>query len=594
MAELKGDKLKKGSYVVHIYLEVGRGLLSINDKNNVDPIVAIKVFGKTKCTKALKQITSGTLVTWDDHFYFDKEFSTATEIEKERLTIEVRDQRFLLRDSLIGVYEMDLVYIYYQENHAVMNKWVVLSNPESEEYSIVRGYLRISASVLHEGDKPVDLTVPSKITDKEELIIPPQIRLQTKQLILQFLKAEGLPKMDDNGTVDAYCVARFGGVEAKTSWITADAATMSVFWYEEVLLPVVVPSVSNKLTVTVFDYDRLSREDDMVGSFNFDWQRVVNKEYEEYFWVNIYGGPDNVNNDQAKLMNSITELASNWRGRVLMRIFLKDDPRAALRTQKIQDQSIKETVTSKYERSTKYEMRSKVLGAVALPFFEDVSIVIKWGDMPVETSRRSGANGCVDWFELLRRCAGDIPFGEKELPDVFIYLKKGKKNVCFARLPASDFIARQAEEKWVKLSPDKAINEVKNDWEGGYVKVQIYIGYFEKEQDQFWLKNPVKVEGIKMKLICNIFQCRSLPPSDASGLADPYVVISHQGKTVSTGREDKIQTLNPIWYEYYIMDIDFVSANDSPPIFIYVWDYDKIGGDDLMGVCTILVRVYLG
>ena len=42
------------------------------------------------------------------------------------------------------------------------------------------------------------------------------------------------------------------------------------------------------------------------------------------------------------------------------------------------------------------------------------------------------------------------------------------------------------------------------------------------------------------------------------------------------------------------MDIDFVSANDSPPIFIYVWDYDKIGGDDLMGVCTILVRVYLG
>ena len=113
-------------------------------------------------------------------------------------------------------------------------------------------------------------------------------------------------------------------------------------------------------------------------------------------------------------------------------------------------------------------------------------------------------------------------------------------------MPASDFIARQAEEKWVKLSPDKAINEVKNDWEGGYVKVQIYIGYFEKEQDQFWLKNPVKVEGIKMKLICNIFQCRSLPPSDASGLADPYVVISHQGKTVSTGREDKIQTLNPI------------------------------------------------
>ena len=62
MAELKGEKLKKGGYAIHIYLEAGRGLLPISEKKNVDPIVCIKVFGKTKCTKALKQITSGTLV----------------------------------------------------------------------------------------------------------------------------------------------------------------------------------------------------------------------------------------------------------------------------------------------------------------------------------------------------------------------------------------------------------------------------------------------------------------------------------------------------------------------------------------------------
>lgn len=590
MADLQGEKLKKGGYAIHIYLEAGRGLLSISDKNNVDPIVSIKVFGKTKCTKALKQITSGTLVTWGDHFYFDKEITAPAELERERLTIEVRDQRFLLKNSLIGVYEMDLVYIYYQENHTVMNKWVVLSNPESEDFSTVRGYLKISASVLNEGDKPVDLTIPGKITDKEDLMIPPQIRLQTKQLILQFFIAGGLPKMDDHGTVDAYCVARFGGVEGKTSWVTADAGTMSVAWYEEILLPVMVPSVSSKLMVTVFDYDRLSTEDDMVGSFNFDWDKVLNREFEQFFWVNIYGGPENINNEQAKLMNSVTELASNWRGRVLMRIFLKDDPRASLKTQKIADPTLKGIVLSEYERGTQYEIRAKILNAVALPFNDDVSVIVKWGDTSLETGKSSGKNGCIDWYKLLGRRTYEIPYGEKVLPDVFIYLCKNKKNVCFARLSAENFSKKNAADLWVKLTPDKAINDVKNDWEGGYIKVQIYVGLFEKEQDEFWSTDPFKIDGARMKLVCNIFQCRSLPPSDASGLADPYVIVSHQGNTITTNKEAKVQTLNPIWYEYYILDIDFISADKSPPIFVYVWDYDKIGSDDLMGICIIDIK----
>ena len=590
MAELKGEKLKKGGYSVHVYLEAGRGLLSISDKNNVDPIVCVKVFGKTKCTKALKQITSGTLVTWGDHFYFDKEFGAPSELERERLTIEVRDQRFLLKNSLIGVYEMDLTFIYYQESHCIMNKWVVLSNPQSEDFSTVRGYLKISASVLHEKDKAVDLTVPAKITDKEDLMIPPQIRLQTKQLVLQFLKATGLPKMDDYGTVDAYCIARFGGVEAKTSWITADEANMSVSWFEEVLLPVVIPSVSSKLMVTVFDYDRLSKEDDMVGSFSFDWGKVLRNEYKDYFWVNIYGGPENVNNEQSKLMNSVTELASNWRGRALMRIFVEDNPRAVLKTQKIQDQNVINTVKSKYETGTRYEIRCKVLNAIAIPTNDKVSILVKWGELKLQTDLATGLNGCYDWFQVLSRQITEIPYGEKELPEVFVYLCKGGKNICFSRVPASEFCKKNAEEKWLQLSADKAVNEIKNDWQGGYVKVQIYIGPFEKEQEDFWVIRPAKVEGAKMKLICNIFQCRSLPPSDASGLADPYVVVYYQGSQISTDKEAKVQTLNPIWYEYHIMEIDFVSPEKSPPIIVYVWDYDKIGDDDLMGMCIIDVR----
>ena len=267
-----------------------------------------------------------------------------------------------------------------------------------------------------------------------------------------------------------------------------------------------------------------------------------------------------------------------------MKIFLKDDPRATLKVQKIQDSKLKEIVREKYEKGTKYEIRSKVLCATALPMVDKLAIMIKWGDMAVTTATTSGQNGCIDWYEVLERRMGEIPFGEKVLPDVFVYLRKDDQNICFARLPAENFMKKNAEEIWVKLSPDKAINRIKNDWEGGYVKVQIYIGIYENIQEPAWITRPVKTEGIRMKLVCNIFQCRSLPPSDASGLADPYVVVYHQGSTVSTNKLAKVQTLNPIWYEYYIMDIEFVSADKAPPILVYVWDYDKVGNDDLMGM----------
>lgn len=591
MAELSGDKPKKGGYSVHVYLQAGRGLLSIGDKNNVDPVVLFKVFGKSKCTKALKKITTGTLVSWDDHYYFEKEITSSIELEKERLVIEVRDEKLFIKDSLIGVYEIDLTYIYYQQNHCILNKWVVLSNPESEDFSTVRGYLRISASVLHESDKPVDLTVPFKVGEKEDLMIPPQIKLQTKQLRIQFFRAEGLPIMDTGGTVDAYCVARFGGVEGKTSWKTADKDTMAVDWSEEVLLPVVIPSVGSKLSITVFDYDRLSTEDDMVGSFSFDWNKILKNEYKEFFWVNIYGGPDNMNNDQSKLMNSVTELASNWRGRALMRVLLEDNPRAVLKTQKITDAPILNKVRSEFSKGRKYEIRTKVYGAVALPNADKVSISVKWGDSVIETKRVTGSNGCADFYELLNRQISEIPNPNTDnvLPDVFIYLKKDKKNICFSRLPAKTFFNVEGKEIWVKLSADRAVNEIKNDWEGGYVKAQIYIGLYNpnSEIEEFWKMEPQKIEGKKMTLACNIFQCRSLPPSDASGLADPYVVVYHNGRTISTDKKAKEQTLNPIWYEVYPMELDFVGFDKSSPIIVYVMDYDTIGSDDMMGMCII-------
>lgn len=170
--------------------------------------------------------------------------------------------------------------------------------------------MKASISVLHETDKPVDLCVPEPPNSKEELMLPTQIKLETTQLVVQLLKADNLPIMDDGGTIDAYCLVTFGTAEKKTSVKVGDKATMSAYWYEEVYIPVMVPCISSRLTITVMDKDSIGK-DDLVGSLSFSWDKIQEGAYNDYFWANVYGAPPNVSNEEALIMNGSDYLASH-------------------------------------------------------------------------------------------------------------------------------------------------------------------------------------------------------------------------------------------------------------------------------------------
>lgn len=71
----------------------------------------------------------------------------------------MRNHRAVLADSIIGVFDMDLMYIYGMNNHCLKHTWIALYNPNSKNFETVRGYLKISISVLHEEDENVDLTI---------------------------------------------------------------------------------------------------------------------------------------------------------------------------------------------------------------------------------------------------------------------------------------------------------------------------------------------------------------------------------------------------------------------------------------------------
>jgi hypothetical protein len=78
------------------------------------------------------------------------------------------------------------------------------------------------------------------------------------------------------------------------------------------------------------DYDTVGA-DDFIGSVDLDLEKIKNGKYKDFFWSNIYGAPPLADSEAADLMNKIPELASHWRGRVLLKVWVIDDCKTILK-----------------------------------------------------------------------------------------------------------------------------------------------------------------------------------------------------------------------------------------------------------------------
>ena len=184
--------MKKGDYNVHILIEEVKNLVEIKENSQPKPCVKMTVFGKSKRTSKVK--LSGEAYPFNEHFYFDKTNLTAEMLDSEKIVIEVFDTKHSKKKDYFGIYELDFSYVYGKENHALHNVWIGLSNPESDDMTKIRGYLKISVSVLHEGDPRIELE--SVETEISNCIIPSQIQMSYKQISFYFFRGEEFPDMD--------------------------------------------------------------------------------------------------------------------------------------------------------------------------------------------------------------------------------------------------------------------------------------------------------------------------------------------------------------------------------------------------------------
>jgi len=59
------------------------------------------------------------MIHWGDHLFFEKSFENTAEVEMEKVRISVMDYNFIGKNSIVGSFDMDLLSIYFSENHAI-------------------------------------------------------------------------------------------------------------------------------------------------------------------------------------------------------------------------------------------------------------------------------------------------------------------------------------------------------------------------------------------------------------------------------------------------------------------------------------------
>uniref|UniRef100_A0A669Q234 Myoferlin n=1 Tax=Phasianus colchicus TaxID=9054 RepID=A0A669Q234_PHACC len=249
--------------------------------NNIKPVVKVHVCGQTHRTRIKR----------GNNPYFD-----------EVGIIRVYDSYSLRADCLMGEFKV---------GHAVMRKWLLLSDPEDTS-SGAKGYMKVSMFVLGTGDEERD----NESDDVESnLLLPAGIALRWVTFLLKIYRAEDIPQMDDafaqtvkeifggeadkKNLVDPFVEVSFAGKKVCTNIIEKNA---NPEWNQIIYLQVKFPSMCEKIKLAVVDWDRLTKND-VVGTTYLSLSKIASsggevEETEVGFlptfgpcYLNFYGSP---------------------------------------------------------------------------------------------------------------------------------------------------------------------------------------------------------------------------------------------------------------------------------------------------------------
>lgn len=133
---------------------------------------------------------------------------------------------------------------------------------------------------------------------------------------------------------------------------------------------------SDRLVLKLFDEDKL--KDEVVGSLNFSLKRIITELKEEglLVWRNLYGSPLDCSGENTDKMNDYPELASTWKGRILMHLSAYDTKNPEMKVVPLDPQFKQRVMELKAYDLNEYEILAEVGAGVCLPGKKNYTIRI--------------------------------------------------------------------------------------------------------------------------------------------------------------------------------------------------------------------------
>ncbi|XP_036684451.1 myoferlin isoform X2 [Balaenoptera musculus] len=388
---------KPQDFQIRVWVIEGRQLSG----NNIRPVVKVHICGQTHRTR----IKRGNNPFFDELFFYNVHL-TPSELMDEVISIRVYNSHSLRADCLMGEFKIDVGFIYDEPGHAVMRKWLLLSDPEDTS-SGAKGYMKVSMFVLGTGDEP-----PPEIQDRgndsddveSNLLLPAGIALRWVTFLLKIYRAEDIPQMDDafsqtvkeifggsadkKNLVDPFVEVSFAGKKVCTNIIEKNA---NPEWNQVVNLQIKFPSVCEKIKLTIYDWDRITKND-VIGTTYLHLSKIAASggeveantgETEVGFvptfgpcYLNLYGSPREYTGfpDPYDELNTGKGEGVAYRGRILVELstLLEKTP-PDKKLEPISNDDL--LVVEKYQRRRKYSLSAVFHSATML---QDVGEAIQF------------------------------------------------------------------------------------------------------------------------------------------------------------------------------------------------------------------------
>ncbi|XP_056326124.1 myoferlin isoform X4 [Danio aesculapii] len=347
--------------------------------NNIKPVVKVHVCGETHRTR----IRKGNNPYFDEIFFFNINM-LPSELFDEVISFRVYNSSSFRADCLMGEFKLDIGYIYDEQAHCIMKKWILLNDPDDSS-SGAKGYLKVSMFVVGTGDEP-PVEKKEQDSDKDDvesnLLLPAGVALRWVTLKLKVFRAEDIPQMDDSITqslkeafggqvnkknlVDPFVEAWFAGKKLCTQIIEKNA---NPEWNQQLNLQVKFPSMCERIKLTVYDWDRLTRND-TIGTTYLDLTKIASSGGESEgetgesgigflptfgpCYINLYGSLREFSGlpDQYDDLNLGKGEGAAYRGRILVELSTKLDGKTDKSVEEISSDDI--LVVQKYQRRRKY------------------------------------------------------------------------------------------------------------------------------------------------------------------------------------------------------------------------------------------------